>query len=97
MTVIDVTERPVFKLGPELFRIVYPSGIASGEAFGTAQANASVTAVGVAPAGAVGTASTTASIAVTGIDAGTGAVGTPSITVSVHPTGVAAPGDLGCS
>ncbi len=95
MTVIDVTERPVFKLGPELFRIVYPSGIASGEAFGTAQANASVTAVGVAPAGAVGTASTTASIAVTGIDAGTGAVGTPSITVSVHPTGVAAPGDLG--
>ena len=95
MTVIDVTERPVFKLGPELFRIVYPSGIASGEAFGTAQANASVTAEGVAPAGAVGTASTTASIAVTGIDAATGAAGTPSVVLSVNPTGIAGAGDLG--
>lgn len=95
MTVIDVTERPVFKLGPELFRIVYPSGIASGEAFGTAQANASVTAVGVAPAGAVGTASTTASIAVTGINAGSGAAGTPAVRLSVNPTGIAAPGSLG--
>ena len=95
MTVIDVTERPVFKLGPELFRIVYPSGIASGEAFGTARANASVTAVGVAPAGAVGTASTTASIAVTGINAGSGAAGTPAVRLSVNPTGIAAPGSLG--
>lgn len=95
MTVIDVTERPVFKLGPELFRIVYPSGIASGEAFGTAQANASVTAVGVAPAGAIGTASTTASIAVTGINAGSGAAGTPAVRLSVNPTGIAAPGSLG--
>lgn len=95
MTVIDVTERPVFKLGPELFRIVYPTGVSSGEAFGTAQVNATVTADGVAPSGAAGTASTTASIAVTGIDAATGATGTPSITMSVHPTGVAAPGDLG--
>ena len=95
MTVIDVTERPVFKLGPELFRIVYPSSIASGEAFGTAQANASVTAVGVAPAGAVGTASTTASIAFTGINAGSGAAGTPAVRLSVNPTGIAAPGSLG--
>ena len=94
-TVIDVTERPVLKLGPELSRIVYPNGVASGEVFGTAQANATIVASGVASAGAVGTATTNASIAVTGIDAGTGAAGTPSITVSVHPDGVAAPGDLG--
>lgn len=94
-TVIDVTERPVFKLGPELFRIVYPSGVASGEAFGTAQANATVVAAGVASSGAVGTASTTASVAVTGIDAGTGAVGTAVLSASVNPTGIAAPGALG--
>ena len=94
-TVIDVTERPVLKLGPDLFRFAYPNGVASGEAFGTAQANATVVAAGVASAAVVGTASTTASIAVTGIDAATGAVGTPSITVSIHPDGVAAPGDLG--
>lgn len=95
MTVRDVTERPVLKLGPELFRIVYPTGVSSGEAFGTAQANATVVADGVASAGAVGTASTTASIAVTGIVAGPGAVGTPAVGMSVHPVGVAAPGDLG--
>lgn len=94
-TVIDVTERPVFKLGPELFRIVYPNGVASGEVFGTAQANATVVADGAASAGSVGAASTTASIAVTGIDAGTGAAGTPSVVVSVNPTGIAAPGALG--
>ena len=94
-TVIDVTERPVFKLGPELFRIVYPNGVASGEVFGTAQVNATVVADGAASAGSVGAASTTASIAVTGIDAGTGAAGTPSVVVSVNPTGIAAPGALG--
>ena len=94
-TVIDVTERPVFKLGPELSRIVYPNGVASGEVFGTAQVNATVVASGVASAGAVGTATTNASIAVTGIDAASGAAGTPSVTVSVHPSGFAAPGDLG--
>ena len=95
MTVIDVTERPVLKLGPELFRIVYPTGISSGEAFGTAKANASVTADGVASSGVVGSASTTASIAVTGIDASSGAAGVPAVVVVANPAGVAAPGDLG--
>ena len=89
MTVIDVTERPVFKLGPELSRIVFPDGVASGEAFGTAQVNATVVAAGVASAVVVGTSATTAGIAVTGIDAATGAVGTPGLVSSVHPTAIA--------
>ena len=88
-TVIDVTERPVLKLGPDLFRFAYPNGVASGEAFGTAQANATVVAAGVGSAGAVGTASTTASVAVAGIDAATGATGTPGLVSSVHPAAVA--------
>jgi len=95
MTVIDVTERPVFKLGPEFSRFGYPTAISSGEAFGTVQANASVTAAGVESAGAFGTPAANASITVTGIDAASGAAGTPAVGMSVHPDGVAAPGDLG--
>jgi len=88
MTVIDVTERPVFKLGPELFRIVYPNGVASGEAFGTAKTVASVVAAGVASTVTVGSASTTAEVVAVGVAAGPGAVGTPSLVSSVHPTAV---------
>lgn len=95
MTVIDVTERPVFKLGPELSRIVYPDGVASGEVLGTVQANASVAPDGVGSAAVLGTASTTAGVAVTGIDAATGAAGTPALSASVSLSGIAAPGDLG--
>lgn len=89
MTVIDVTERPVFKLGPELFRIVYPNGVASGEAFGTAKTVASVVAAGVASTVTVGTASTTAEVVAVGVAAGPGAVGTPALVSSVHPTAIA--------
>lgn len=94
MTVIDVTERPVLKLGPELFRIVYPDGVASGEVFGTAQANASVAPDGVGSAVVVGTASTTASVAVTGI-AGATAEGTPSAVYLLAPDGISGASAVG--
>jgi len=87
--ITDITEGPVYLLGWDANRTVYPTGIASGEAVGTAQADASVAASGVAPSGVVGTATTVASAAVTGIDAGTGAVGTPSTTAAMQPTGLA--------
>jgi hypothetical protein len=87
--ITDITEGPVYLLGWDANRTVYPTGIASGEAVGTAQADASVAASGVAPSGVVGAATTVASAAVTGIDAGTGAAGTPALTAAMQPTGVA--------
>jgi hypothetical protein len=89
MTVIDVTERPVLKLGPELSRIVYPNGVASGEAFGTATTVASVVAAGATSTTVLGTASTTAEVEAVGVAAGPGAVGTPGLVSSVHPTAIA--------
>ena len=94
MTVIDVTERPVFKLGPDYARTIYPSGVASGEAFGTAQANAVVVATGVASTATVGAASTAASATVTGISGAT-AAGTPGVTYLLAPTGIAGASALG--
>ena len=95
MAVIDVTERPVFKLGPELFRIVYPTGVASGEVFGTAQVNATVVAPGVASTAAVGSPTSVASVAPVGVDAGTGAAGTPALSASLQAAGIAGTSDLG--
>lgn len=95
MTVIDVTERPVFHLGPDTSRTLSPSGIASSAAIGTAQANATVVASGVASAEAVGTASTTAQVNVTGIDAATGSTGSPALTASLTADGVAGSGATG--
>ena len=95
MSVIDVTERPVFHLGPDTFRTLSPSGIASSAAIGTAQANATVVASGVASAEAVGTASTTAQVDVTGINAASGDTGSPALTASLTANGVAGSGDIG--
>lgn len=92
--VIDVTERPVFKLGPDYARTAYPNGVASGEAFGTAKANAVVVATGVASTATVGAVSTAASAAVTGISGAT-AVGTPGVTYLLAPTGIAGASALG--
>lgn len=89
MAVIDVTERPVFHLGPDTSRTLSPSGIASSAAIGTAQANATVVASGVGAAGTVGTASTTAQVDVTGINAASGGIGSPGLTASLAPSGVA--------
>ena len=94
-TSFDVTERPVFKLGPVLNLTVYPTGIASGDAVGTAQANTVLSPVGVSSAGAVGTVSVTAKVEPTGINAGSGAVGSPALTASVAPAGVAGASGLG--
>lgn len=93
-TVIDVTERPVFKLGPDYARTAYPDGVASGAAAGTAQANAVVVAAGVASTATVGAASTAASAAVTGISGAT-AVGTPGVAYLLAPTGIAGASALG--
>lgn len=93
-TVIDVTERPVFKLGPDYARTAYPDGVASGAAAGTAQANAVVVAAGVASTATVGAASTAASAAVTGISGAT-AVGTPGVAYLPAPTGIAGASALG--
>ena len=87
--ITDITEGPVYLLGWDPNRTVYPTGIASGEAVGTAQADATVTASGVASSAVVGAAQLDASVEATGINAGTGAVGTPALTVSMHPTGIA--------
>ncbi len=93
-TVIDVTERPVFKLGPDYARTAYPNGIASGGAVGTVQANAVVVAAGVASTATVGAASTAASATVTGVSGAT-AVGTPGVTYLLAPTGIAGASALG--
>lgn len=93
--VIDVTERPVFKLGPVLNLTVYPTAIASGETFGTAQANATVTASGVASAGDAGSATTVASVVADGINAATGDTGSPALTATAAATGVAGSGAAG--
>lgn len=92
--VIDVTERPVFKLGPDYARTAYPNGVASGEAFGTAKANAVVVATGVASTATVGAVSTAASATVTGISGAT-AAGTPGVTYLLAPTGIAGASALG--
>jgi len=94
-TAFDVTERPVFKLGPVLNLTVYPTAIASGEAFGTAQANTVLSATGVASVGDVGTVAVTAAVAASGIDAGTGAAGSVTLTASVTAEGVAGSGAAG--
>lgn len=94
MTVIDVTERPVFKLGPDYARTAYPNGVASGEVFGTTKANAVVVATGVASTITVGTASTVASTAVSGIS-GASALGTPTVVYLLAPTGIAGASALG--
>lgn len=92
--VIDVTERPVLKLGPDYARTAYPNGVASGEAFGTAKANAVVVAAGVASTATVGTASTVASAAVSGIS-GSAAAGTPGVVYPLAPTGIAGSSAVG--
>ena len=92
--VIDVTERPVFKLGPDYARTAYPNGVASGEAFGTAAANAVVVATGVASTATVGDASTVAFAAVSGISGAT-ATGTPGVTYLLAPEGIAGVSGLG--
>lgn len=92
--VIDVTERPVFKLGPDYARTAYPNGVASGEGLGTVSANAVVVATGVASTATVGTASTVASAAVSGVSGAT-AEGTPGVTYLLAPTGIAGASDLG--
>lgn len=95
MAVIDVTERPVFHLGPDTARIVYPSGVASGVTVGTAQANTFVLPTGVAAAGVVGTAAVTAQVDPTGINAGTGSAGSAAFVASVHPDGIAGTDTVG--
>ena len=92
--VIDVTERPVFKLGPDYARTIYPNGVASGEVFGAASANAVVVATGVASTATVGDASTVASAAVSGISGAT-ATGTPGVTYLLAPEGIAGSSALG--
>ena len=87
-TVIDVTERPVLKLGPDFARTAYPNGVASGEATGTAKANAVVVAAGVASTATVGTAATAAATGATGISGAT-TVGTLGVTYLLAPTGIA--------
>ena len=87
--ITDITEGPVYLLGWNANRTVYPTGIASSEAVGTAQADATVTASGVASSAVVGTAQLNASVQATGINAGTGAAGTPALAMSMHPTGIA--------
>lgn len=89
MTVlVDVTERPVLLLGWDPNRIGYPTGVASGVAFGTAATVAVVEPDGVGSVSTVGTVSTTAFTPVDGVSAVGGGAGTPSVTVSMHPTGV---------
>ena len=92
--VIDVTDRPVFHLGAITFRTLYPSGVASTAAVGTAQADTVMLPAGVGSVVALGTAATVASVGVSGI-AGAEATGVPSVTLSAHPDGVAGSGDLG--
>lgn len=87
--ITDITEGPVYLLGWDANRTVYPTGVASGEVVGTAQVNATVSASGVASAAVVGTATTVASATVTGIDAATGAAGSPAVTATVNPVGIA--------
>lgn len=95
MASFDVTERPVILLGWDTSRTVYPTGIASGAAVGTAQANATVLPDGAASAGSVGSAATTASVTAVGIDAASGAVGSPSLLASLAPSGIAGTADTG--
>ena len=92
--VIDVTERPVFKLGPDYARTAYPNGVASGEVLGTASVNAVVVATGVASTATVGDASTVAAAAVLGISGAT-ATGIPGVTYLLAPEGIAGASDLG--
>lgn len=94
MTVIDVTERPVLKLGPDLFRFAYPDGVASSAAVGTAQVNATVVVSGVASVAAVGTAATVASVAVSGV-AGAGGIGSPALSASLSVASIAGTAAVG--
>lgn len=94
-SVIDVTDRPVYALGPSTFRTVTLTGIAAGGGVGSPALSTILTVTGVASAGSVGSPSVTASMAVTGISAGPGGIGSPSLTVAVAPTGVAGSGGLG--
>jgi len=87
--VIDVTDRPVLSLGPSTSRTLYPSGVASGEAFGTASSVAAVLPAGVASTAVMGDAVTVAVVAPAGVDAASGAAGSPSTTASVSVSGVA--------
>lgn len=91
----DITERPVLLLGWSLDLTVYPTGVGSSEAVGTAQANTTIAVSGVAPAGAVGTAQVNAALSVDGIAAGPGAVGSPGLTAAVAPSGVDAAAAVG--
>ena len=91
----DITERPVQFLGWSLDLTVYPTGVGSSEAVGTAQANTTITVSGVAPAGAVGSAQANAALSVDGVAAGSGAVGSPALSATVAPSGIAAAGTVG--
>ena len=87
--VIDVTDRPVFHLGPSTSRILYPSGVASGVAFGTAQVDTVVAPAGVGSAVVVGTAVTVAVVEPASVGASSGVAGSPSTTALVTGPGVA--------
>lgn len=91
----DITERPVLLLGWSLDLTVYPTGVGSSEAVGTAQANTTIAVSGVAPAGAVGSAQVNAALSVDGIAAGSGAVGSPALRAVVAPSGLASGATVG--
>lgn len=91
----DITERPVQFLGWSLDLTVYPTGVGSSAAVGTAQANTSIAVSGVAAAGTVGSAQVNAALPVDGIAAGSGAVGSPALTAVVAPSGLASGATVG--
>lgn len=98
MTVqLDITDRPVFLLGYDLDRIVYPDGVASPGAVGTVQVDATIVASGVASSTTVGDAATVAEMSPAGV-AGSGGVGTPTLTLAgsdMFPAGIASTAAVG--
>ena len=94
--ITDITEGPVFALGPDPNRTVYPTGIASAEAVGTTQLNASIALSGIAGAATVGTVQVGTFMIPTGI-AGGEAFGAVTMfgDINVLPDGVAAGGGIG--
>jgi hypothetical protein len=92
---LDITEGIPLTLGPALYRIVTPGGLASTEAFGTALTTTTLSPVGIASSSAPGDPTTVASVEVLGITTGTGGVGQVSLVRLIGPDAIAASDSTG--